>query len=114
MWTGKRLLKHRDGHCSGFVLRESFFYSACNIHDRCYGQICESSPERKRLCDEGLFHDMTRACVDAFHAGRISFDEREVCEKQALIYYNAVSSMGGGAFEEAQDEACVWEECKLF
>ena len=91
-----------------------FFYSACNIHDRCYGQICESSPERKRLCDEGLFHDMTRACVDAFHAGRISFDEREVCEKQALIYYNAVSSMGGGAFEEAQDEACVWEECKLF
>lgn len=57
---------------------------------------------------------MTRACVDAFHAGRISFDEREGCEKQALTYYNAVSSMGGGAFEEAQDEACVWEECKLF
>lgn len=57
---------------------------------------------------------MARACVDAFHAGRISFDEKDACEKQALIYYNAVSSMGGGAFEEAQDEACVWEECNLF
>ena len=91
-----------------------FFNSACNIHDRCYGQICVSSPEHKKLCDEELERDMLKACTAAFRAGRISPAERWLCEKQAKIYYNAVLSMGGGAFEDAQDDACVWEECKLF
>ena len=88
-----------------------FFTQACNSHDKCYGGFCHPIPERKELCDAGLKFGMENLCKQALREGKISHIDFNFCMKQANIYYHAVLNLAEGAFEEAQDEACIWNEC---
>ncbi len=97
---------------------DSFFWivdfsKACNEHDRCYG-TCGADKAR---CDINLGIDMADACLRTFAAFAFlpSWGKTPLllCLAQATIYSATLLSIAAAdkAFEEAQDTACLWEEC---
>ena len=81
------------------------FTPACNKHDICWG-VCGSS---KKKCDKEFRDDLFELCDDRY--GKWNFVALALCRSQAHFYYIAVVEGGEGAFESAQNEHCVWEEC---
>jgi RHS repeat-associated protein len=75
------------------------FSEPCEWHDQCYGR-CSDDPGHKSFCDEGFRDRMLRECESLTGLMRTN------CEANARSYYNAVRTMGGGAYSSAQDSDC--------
>lgn len=87
---------------------DSFFWiidftRACNAHDQCYG-TCGSN---KTMCDFMLGAEMALECTPLIFFPIL----HKACLAQAGIYAAAVLGMGGEAYEDAQDENCIWKGC---
>ena len=79
------------------------FASPCNTHDSCYGD-CYSS---KKSCDDGFLQDMQSECDKCYSRGELSnLYMYYRCRMFASIYAAAVRNLGGGAYDDAQDENC--------
>ena len=92
------------------VVPDSYFFvvnfeNACNLHDRCYGS-CNSN---KAQCDDLLRQAMKIECYKSLFLFPLFLNS---CLAQVDIYWVAISKLGNGAFEAAQDNACVWECCE--
>lgn len=83
-----------------------FFYG-CKEHDCCYG-VCGAD---KTACDDAFLADSLRACTEAFNDpgfDPIAHGLRINCIANAHIYSKGVrGSIGDGALEAAQSEACL-------
>ncbi len=82
----------------------ALFALPCSVHDSCYA-TCGSNRD---VCDQGFYEDMISSCEDEFSAWN---PLRDICFKQAKIYYEAVSFAGNSPYESAQDEHCQWASC---
>ncbi len=84
------------------------FTSACNNHDICYG----TCGNKKSDCDDKFHNEMKRACRDAMHGYGDDLLMLMECNALAQAYYQAVSKFAAKAYNDAQNEACVWSPCK--
>lgn len=87
----------------GYLVPDDFddysFTPACNNHDVCYG-TCNAN---KDTCDSNFLRDMRMVCEQHF----LDFSPaKHDCDENAWIYYRAVQVIGGGAYSDAQQEAC--------
>lgn len=57
---------------------------------------------------------MQKLCNEAFRDGKITEIDLTLCKKQAKIYFEVLVLVGEDAFEDAQDQACEWEECRFW
>jgi RHS repeat-associated protein len=78
------------------------FSSACAAHDHCYS-TCGSS---KGNCDSTFRSDLRASCPSWWTPVY-----RLACLNAADVYYLGVWGLGGGPFENAQDNHCEWEAC---
>jgi RHS repeat-associated protein len=78
------------------------FTSACNSHDKCYGECGKD----KATCDQTFGDDLANACK----SGQTGV-WKAACLADAATYKNAVIGLGSSAYETAQDDFCEWEEC---
>lgn len=83
---------------SGFKVPEFSFRDACQKHDGCY----DTCGANKTWCDFQFQWNAKQSCP----AG----DWR--CQLLAQVYFEAVLHLGGGAYNEAQDEACKGGDCR--
>ena len=72
---------------------------SCNDHDICYGE-CNNN---KATCDQAFIVSMLASC----HLNWINATDIQACENRANIFYRAVDFLGGGPFEDAQQEDCT-------
>jgi hypothetical protein len=85
---------------SGGFCQGGSFVTACDAHDICYG-TCNNA---KGTCDNNFHTNMNNICNNVFaNSPRC----RNICLSAANTYFNAVSNHGQGAFDSAQEEACV-------
>lgn len=75
------------------------FGKACRAHDKCYDR-CGSS---KAICDLQFLTNMQFSC------GLVGLAP---CRLAALQYYEGVAFFGGGAFSDAQKNACPNGNCR--
>lgn len=80
------------------------FTGCCNVHDACYGG-CGNS---KVACDVSLGNCMSRACFKVLWASPTLL---HACVSYANLYPAALTYVGWEAYEQAQDENCVWKPC---
>lgn len=75
------------------------FTPACELHNACYGR-CDAT---KAGCDSAFLEDLMTICTRRF-----LFDggDRRTCQTLAVTYWLAVATLGKGAFESTQEEAC--------
>jgi hypothetical protein len=79
------------------------FRPCCNLHDCCYGS-CNSD---KKACDEDFGLCLFSECATAYPGENIiGFIIREMCVAVEETYRLAVSSLGGDAYDAAQQQAC--------
>jgi hypothetical protein len=79
------------------------FLPACNTHDCCY----DKCNQNKAACDTNFLSDLSAICTGAFAGtGTIQNIKRGGCLSQARAYYNAVSSYGQSAYDDAQKLSC--------
>jgi len=78
------------------------FSSACAAHAHCYS-TCGSS---KGNCDSTFRSDLRASCPSWWTPVY-----RLACLNAADVYYLGVWGLGGGPFENAQDNHCEWEAC---
>ena len=76
------------------------FKDACDAHDICYG-TCGND---RKDCDKQFLEDMLSVCRDK----KVFSGD---CHMMARVYYRVVRWRGRGAYESAQDDACLWECC---
>lgn len=88
-----------------FLLKPVYvsFEDACNQHDICYG-TCNSE---KQTCDKNFEDNLIEACF----TGAADIKHINQCTRYATAYAIAVKTMGGNAYNDAQDSACEWEKC---
>jgi hypothetical protein len=72
---------------------------ACNNHDLCYN-TCNQT---KNDCDQTFLSEMRVLCAATNPTGT----NRDDCNGVADVYYRAVVSLGGSAYEGAQAAACI-------
>jgi hypothetical protein len=73
---------------------------ACNSHDACY-DTCKSS---RHACDASFLADMKKRCSQGNTPGSTALTN---CLGAADLYYRVVSSAGGSAYDQAQQNACI-------
>jgi hypothetical protein len=73
------------------------FSSCCANHDKCY----ETCGETQAKCDNDFESCMLNVCKKIARPMR-----RNMCEKYARRYANAVRKAGGSAFSNAQKKCC--------
>jgi Group XII secretory phospholipase A2 precursor (PLA2G12) len=74
------------------------FKPACDFHDICY----ETCRVPKSACDSGFLRRMNAICKAQYGSGV----RYHLCRGIASDYYEAVSTLGSGAYEAAQKAAC--------
>ena len=89
------------------VVAQFSFESACNQHDLCYGE-CGSDKQR---CDSMFYENMKQECQKLAQERGVNDEVAGFCYVMATIYYNAVHEFADGAYEDAQNDACLWESC---
>jgi RHS repeat-associated protein len=94
----------------GVLVPDSYFWSAffkdaCDNHDKCYSH-CDKN---KHTCDKSLEIDMANSCKSKY---RKYSPNLYACMAMAATYKNALTLVGGIAFDAAQDEYCEWECCE--
>lgn len=98
--TKKSLLDVPDSFSTPFGTAN--FTPSCNAHDACYG-TCNSN---KATCDTNLKDGVAASCQSAFNTPAKATDLTR-CLRIAPEYHWAVRLFGGGAYEDAQKEACI-------
>lgn len=83
------------------------FKPACDAHDSCYG-TCGS---KKENCDTQFYSDLKRACLYGMSGYGKDLFMLPVCNSLAWSYYQAVNWRGRKAYEDAQNELCLWKPC---
>ena len=89
----------------GFTFGSTYvsFREACNSHDVCYG-TCGTD----RLgCDVSFLTALKTACDNA----NLGWYWTQSCKSYAQSYYTGVYWAGAAYYEDAQNDACVWEPC---
>jgi len=87
------------------------FYIGCAAHDRCYS-TCGSN---KAVCDQNLKVQLAAICDEYFvpllnNANEVEADQIQFawayCKGFSWVYYEAVTSRGASAFDDAQAKVC--------
>ncbi|MCC7373057.1 MAG: Ig-like domain-containing protein [Verrucomicrobiales bacterium] len=85
---------------NGLLFPCASFYEACRAHDIGYN-MCGKP---KKETDDRFLTDMLLAC------DCLSGPLRASCRLNAVIYHRAVTGGGAGAYDSAQDKACVCDD----
>ena len=82
------------------------FRPACDEHDRCYATCGSLKSDCDSSFKEALFSICNRTLRNAGWLNRWN------CRNTARTYHLGVWALGGSYHKSAQDEHCVWKECK--
>ena len=83
-------------------VKDLWFTSACNAHDRCYSTCGKA----QTVCDERFQIDMSAIC------DTLSLKDSITCHVVSGSYGTGITIVGKKHYEAAQDKHCEHECCK--
>lgn len=88
----------------GFRIRSPWHEPCCDEHDKCYS----TCGRRRERCDADFQACMKQSCARLLPSKPTQRDHKahSECEGQANLFSIATTSMGCGAFQDSQREAC--------